>query len=155
MPNEEASSERHGILHFTPTNSDLPFGIETDSELQMFRRKVMRVSKDEGLSLLALTRLGTAVSEIGRNALRYGRHARATITVGMYEGRRAIEIDIFDEGPGIANIDAAMVDGFSTKKSMGKGLGGARRLVDRFSLETTPTGTRVVMIQFIRNAQSQ
>ncbi len=120
----------------------------------MFRRKVMRVSKDEGLSLLALTHLGTAVSEIGRNALRYGLNAQATITVGTYDGRRAIEVDIFDEGPGIANIEAAMVDGFSTKKSMGKGLGGARRLVDTFSIETTPTGTRVVMIQFIRNARA-
>ena len=56
-----------------------------------------------------------------------------------------------DKGPGIADIDLAMMDGFSTAKSMGLGLGGTRRLVNEFSLESQPgEGTKATIIQWKR-----
>lgn len=97
-----------------------------------------------GARALHKTRFVTAVSEIARNALDHG--GGGVIEIYRFEHPRRIIIRCSDKGPGIADIEQAMTDGFSTARGMGKGLGGARRLVDAFRIESRPgAGTTIDM----------
>ncbi|MGR3593582.1 MAG: ATP-binding protein [Limimaricola soesokkakensis] len=97
-----------------------------------------------GARALRKTRFVTAVSEIARNALDHG--GGGVLEIYRLDRPRRIMIRCSDQGPGIANIDQAMTDGFSTARSMGKGLGGARRLVDAFRIESrVGAGTTIEM----------
>ena len=100
---------------------------------------------------LARTKLVTAASELGRNALVHGRGGTMIINELLQDGRSALQLVFEDQGPGIADIEQAMTDGFSSAKSLGLGLGGARRLVNEFALESQPgQGTKVTVIQWKR-----
>nr|WP_306467257.1 ATP-binding protein [Limimaricola sp. G21655-S1] len=97
-----------------------------------------------GARALRKTRFVTAVSEIARNALDHG--GGGVLEIYRLDRPRRIMIRCIDQGPGIADIDQAMTDGFSTARSMGKGLGGARRLVDAFRIESrVGAGTTIEM----------
>ncbi|MGR3632443.1 MAG: ATP-binding protein [Limimaricola soesokkakensis] len=97
-----------------------------------------------GARALRKTRFVTAVSEIARNALDHG--GGGVLEIYRLDRPRRIMIRCSDQGPGIADIDQAMTDGFSTARSMGKGLGGARRLVDTFRIESrVGAGTTIEM----------
>lgn len=88
--------------------------------------------------------IATAVSELARNILKYA--GRGELRLRAVEGRRGrgIEIEAVDRGPGIADTEAAMRDHFSSGGTLGLGLPGVKRLMDEFSLESTPgRGTRV------------
>jgi serine/threonine-protein kinase RsbT len=97
------------------------------------------------------TKFVTAASELGRNALVHGRGGTMTINEVLQGGREALQLVFEDQGPGIADINQAMNDGFSTANSLGLGLGGARRLVNEFELESHPgRGTKVTVTQWKR-----
>jgi serine/threonine-protein kinase RsbT len=97
------------------------------------------------------TKLVTATSELGRNVLVHGAGGTMSLTELARDGRTGIELRFEDQGPGIPDIDQAMRDGFSTGTSLGLGLGGARRLVNEFSIESAPgEGTKVTVIQWKR-----
>jgi len=96
-----------------------------------------------GFGLADQTRLATAISEIARNALHYGGGGRCEICVAQEDGQRAITVIVTDHGPGIPEIDKAMSPGFSTGNSLGMGLPGAARLVDRLHVESRPGLTQV------------
>jgi serine/threonine-protein kinase RsbT len=97
------------------------------------------------------TKFVTAASELGRNALVHGRGGAMTIKEVLQDGREALQLVFEDQGPGIVDIEQAMTDGFSTAKSMGLGLGGARRLVNEFLLESVSgRGTKVTVTQWKR-----
>jgi len=86
----------------------------------------------------------TAASELGRNTLRYGGGGEAHIQKVADGSRRGVILSFVDQGPGIADVDLALTDGFSTGNGMGLGLGGARRLADEFDMSTAPgAGTTV------------
>ena len=94
--------------------------------------------------------IATAVSELARNILKYANSG--DVHLRRVEGRRGsgVEIVASDRGPGIADVDAAMRDHFSTGKTLGLGLPGVRRLMDEFSLESTPGGgTCVTAIKWL------
>jgi serine/threonine-protein kinase RsbT len=95
-----------------------------------------------GVGSLRKVRFVTAVSEIVRNAVDHG--GGGEIHIYALERPRRIAVRCVDSGPGIADIEAAMADGFSTARSMGKGLGGARRLVDQFTIAPRPEGGIIV-----------
>ncbi len=99
-----------------------------------------------GASVVKRTKFVTAVSEIARNAVNYGRGGRMTFEiVGSGAGRRVVA-QCSDRGPGIEDIDRAHSNGYSTGKSLGRGLGGAKRLVDRFDIiSSSSTGTIVTL----------
>ena len=99
-----------------------------------------------GASMVKRTKFVTAVSEIARNAVNYGRGGRMTFEiVGSGAGRRVVA-QCSDRGPGIEDIDRALSNGYSTGKSLGLGLGGAKRLVDRFDIiSSSSTGTIVTL----------
>jgi serine/threonine-protein kinase RsbT len=114
------------------------------------RQLVRTWSTDAGFGLVEQTKLVTAASEIARNALVHG-GADATarleqITNGAKVGLRLV---IEDRGKGIADIAQALVDGYTTAKGMGLGLGGAKRLVDEFSIVSKAgEGTRVTLARW-------
>lgn len=118
--------------------------LKSDRDVALARRRVGDFMKEQGSRDLMQTRFVTAVSEIARNAVLHG--GGGSITVYSFDDRRRIGIECRDSGPGIADIEAAMTDGFSTRGSLGRGLGGAKRLSSAFEIESAPgTGTAVRM----------
>lgn len=102
-------------------------------------------------SSLEKTKFVTAALELGRNMLVHGKGGVMTIRELSNAGRIGLQLEFKDEGPGIANTEQAMTDGFSTAKSLGLGLGGARRLVSEFALESAlGQGTKVTVTQWKR-----
>jgi serine/threonine-protein kinase RsbT len=94
--------------------------------------------------------IATAVSELARNILKYARSGEIQLRLVEGRGGRGVEIDAVDNGPGIADVEAAMSDHFSSGGTLGLGLPGVRRLMDEFSLHSTPgKGTRVTAIKWI------
>jgi serine/threonine-protein kinase RsbT len=94
--------------------------------------------------------IATAVSELVRNILKYAGSGELRLRQVKEPGRRGIEIEVVDRGPGIADCEAAMDDHFSSGGTLGLGLPGVRRMMDEFSLESTPgEGTRVTARKWI------
>jgi signal transduction histidine kinase len=88
---------------------------------------------------------------VGKQCRRGVSTPQATINELMVDGRSGLQLVFLDRGPGIPDIEQAMTDGFTTAKSMGLGLGGARRLVNEFTIESRPgEGTKVSVTQWKR-----
>lgn len=125
----------------------LPIRSETD--LLGARQTARATAKTLGFSETELVLIATAISEIARNALQYGKGGELEIATVALNGRRGIRICTRDRGPGIPNLEAAMRDGFSTGGGLGLGLPGARRLMDEFHIESSPgQGTTVIMTKW-------
>jgi len=125
--------------------------IQTPEQLVQARRMVLEWTTRLAFSAVERTKFVTAASELGRNALVHGKGGSMVITELQRNGMSGIQLVFEDQGPGIADIETAMTDGFSTAKSMGFGLGGARRLVNEFELSSIPgKGTKVSVIQWKR-----
>ena len=102
-----------------------------------------------GLSLVDQTKIITAASELGRNTVIYGGGGKVTASVVSDGKRRGVRLEFVDQGPGIADIEQALKDGFTTGGGLGLGLGGAKRLSDEFSIESAPgQGTRVTILRW-------
>src|SRR4051794_4516020 len=110
--------------------------VASDQDVVRVRQLVRTVAVAVKLSLVDQTKLVTAASELARNTLVYG--GGGTVDVRRVEnGRRSgIRISFVDEGPGIADVDLALTDGYTTGGGLGLGLSGARRLVDEFDITT-------------------
>lgn len=122
--------------------------IQTEPDVVAARQLVRAVATEENFSLLARTRLATAVSELARNIIRYangdGEMSVEWVVSGGKEGIRCVFVD---RGPGIADVEMAMREGYSTGRSLGQGLPGARRLVDSLDIETElGVGTRITIV---------
>jgi serine/threonine-protein kinase RsbT len=98
------------------------------------------------------TKLITAASELARNTLVHGGGGTARIEVVKSDrGRSGVKIGFADDGPGIADLELALTDGWTSGNGLGLGLSGARRLVDEFELISEPgAGTNVVVIKWSR-----
>ena len=102
-----------------------------------------------GMGLVDLTKMVTAASEIARNTLEYGGGGTLTIEEVRDGIRHGVRLLFEDEGPGIADIAQAMTDGYTSGAGMGLGLGGTKRLVDQFELESEPgRGTRITILKW-------
>lgn len=102
-----------------------------------------------GFGLVDQTKIVTAASELGRNAMLYGGGGDVEIAQLVAGSRKGLRLTFVDQGPGIDDIQLAMKDGFTSGSGLGFGLGGARRLVNEFALESTPgSGTRVTIIRW-------
>lgn len=102
-----------------------------------------------GMGLVDLTKIVTAASEIARNTLDYGQGGTMLIEE-LRDGLKAgVRLTFADHGPGIADIGRAMTDGYTSGGGMGLGLGGTKRLVDDFRLESTPgAGTTIAITKW-------
>lgn len=129
--------------------------LEIAAEADLIRvRQALRVQAQQaGLGLVDQTKFITAGSELARNILTYADGGRGRLRVGpaASRGRRGARAVFSDGGPGIADVEAALADGFSTSGSMGLGLPGARRLADEMTIESEPgLGTTVTVVKWAR-----
>ena len=126
--------------------------IQSGDDVVRVRQQVRVVAAESGLSLVDQTKVITAASELARNALVHGGGGAARIEViTSGHGRKGVRIDFTDDGPGIADIDLALTDGWTSGGGLGLGLSGARRLVDEFELISKPAGgTSVVVVKWSR-----
>jgi serine/threonine-protein kinase RsbT len=126
--------------------------IRTGDDVVRVRQQVRVVAAKNGLSLVDQTKVVTAASELARNALVHGGGGLARVDVVTSAlGRNGIRIGFTDEGPGIADVDLALTDGWSSGDGLGLGLSGARRLVDEFELTSKPgSGTSIVVVKWSR-----
>lgn len=116
------------------TETDLRIAIRMDADIVMARRAGRELGQAAGISGSDLTMIATAISEIARNILSYAGNGEMVIGMLAEPGRQGVLIIARDAGPGIADIERAMQDGFSTARSLGLGLPGARRLMDEFEI---------------------
>ena len=125
------------------------FGLINDVDVVVARRGVRDWAAELGLTMLDLTKVVTAASELARNAVVHGGGGSMCLQVIEQGNRRGLRVIFKDDGPGIPEVAKAMQDGFSTGNGMGLGLPGAKRLVNEFALETTPcSGTCVTIVRW-------
>ncbi len=138
----------------TELTESVPAGVAIAAQADLIRvRQALRaVAEQAGLGLVDSTKLITAGSELTRNILTYAVDGVGTLRVERVDagGRSGVRAVFSDRGPGIADLEAALTDGFSTGGSMGLGLPGSKRLVDDMTIETSPSGTTVTVIKWGR-----
>jgi serine/threonine-protein kinase RsbT len=125
------------------------FQLRSDLDVVTARRGVRDWAQEIGLSVIDLTKVVTAASELARNAVIHGGGGVMCLQVVKLADRQGLRVTFKDKGPGIPEIDRAMEDGYTTKRGMGIGLPGAKRLVNEFGLSSTPTdGTCVTIVRW-------
>lgn len=123
--------------------------IENPNDVILARQKGRVLAERLGFSSTDVTLIATAVSEVARNIVEHAGRGVVRLGIVSGEGVDGLRVVATDEGPGIADIDEALRDGFSTIGSMGLGLPGARRLMSEFVIESAPgRGTTVVMTRW-------
>jgi serine/threonine-protein kinase RsbT len=123
--------------------------LKNQQDIVLGRQAVRRLALEQGFSLVDQTKLVTAASELARNALIYGGGGELKWEMLLDGGRRGVRLVFEDRGPGIADIEQAMTDGWTSGNGLGLGLTGARRLVNEFELQSTVgVGTRVTITRW-------
>lgn len=123
--------------------------IVKEQDVVPFRNRVKEVAVKIKMGLVNQTMLITAASELVRNMLRYANGGKILIEVVSKGRSNGIRLTFTDNGPGIADINMAMKDGYSTGKSLGLGLPGAKRLADEFTMKSeVGKGTSVTIIKW-------
>jgi serine/threonine-protein kinase RsbT len=116
---------------------DIIVDIRNPDDIVEARKAGHHLALDLGFSLTDVTMIATAISEIARNITSYAGRGAVQVAVAEREGRKALVVRAEDDGPGIADIERAMEDGYSTGRGLGLGLPGARRLMDRLIVESS------------------
>ena len=125
-------------------SAELRRSIRNEMDVRRVVLESTRFSQEVGFDEAPSRMIATAVSELARNILKYAGSGQLRLQGVEEQGRRGIEIEVSDHGPGIENLDAAMSDHFSSSGTLGLGLPGVKRMMDEFSLESSPgEGTRV------------
>lgn len=127
------------------------YPVASDYDVIACRQMVRELADAVELSRADRALLTTAVSELARNIIDYAERGHLVIERIEREAREGIRVQAVDEGPGIANLELAMQDGFSTGGGLGLGLPGTRRIVDHFAIESEPgVGTHVTIEKWRR-----
>lgn len=125
------------------------YTLRSDGDIVQVRQAVRSWSAELRFSLVDQTKMVTAASELARNAVVYGGGGVARLETLEDGRRRGLRVTFEDEGPGIPDIDLALSDGYTSGGGLGLGLGGARRLVNDFALDSAPgRGTRVTITRW-------
>jgi serine/threonine-protein kinase RsbT len=123
--------------------------IRTESDVVQVRQAVRQWAVELGFSLVDQTKVVTAASELARNVLVHGAGGSVRLETLQENPRRGLRLIFEDQGPGILDIDLAMRDGYTTGGGLGLGLGGSKRLVNDFAIESRPgEGTRVTITKW-------
>ena len=131
-------------------DDELRVPIRGDADIVAARQGVRDLASRLAFSTTELTVVATAVSEVARNIVRFAGAGEIVVEL-VEEPRRGVQVVARDTGPGIADVDQAMADGFSTYQGLGLGLPGARRLMDEFAVVSEPgRGTTVTMTKWQR-----
>jgi serine/threonine-protein kinase RsbT len=123
--------------------------VKGEDDVVRVRQAVRTWSVQLGFSLIDQTKIVTAASEIARNTVIYGKGGTLQVESLLDGVRRGLRLTFEDQGPGIADLDLAMRDGFTSGSGLGMGLGGAKRLVNDFHVDSRPgQGTKVTMTRW-------
>lgn len=123
--------------------------IRTSSDVVLARQKVREWALELKFSIVDQTKIVTAASELARNTLEHGKGGKINLEVVEDISRKGLKLVFEDEGPGIHDLAAALRDGFTTSGGMGLGLGGSKRLVNDFAIESEPgKGTKVTVVRW-------
>jgi len=124
--------------------------ISTEHDIVLCRRACREIAKEYHFTLVDQTRITTAASELARNIFEYASTGRVTISILNGEKDEiGLQAVFSDKGPGIPDIEAAMREGWTSHRGMGLGLPGSRKLVDDFTIESTPgKGTTVTIVKW-------
>jgi serine/threonine-protein kinase RsbT len=130
-------------------SKEMMFDLQSDTDVVAARHGVREWAREIGLTVLDLTKVVTAASELARNAVVHGGGGIMCLQMVRQTNRNGLRMTFSDRGPGIAEIDRAMEDGYSTAKGMGIGLPGAKRLVNEFDLASAPgEGTSITIVRW-------
>ncbi len=123
--------------------------IQAAEDVVAVRQVVRQRAIELGFNLVDQTKIVTAASELARNTLQHGGGGVVIIDSLEQIGRRGLRLTFEDQGPGIADVQLALKDGFTTGTGLGLGLSGARRLSNDFQIDSKPgEGTRVVITRW-------
>ena len=123
--------------------------LSSSNDVVLARQKVRHWATDLHFTLVDQTKLVTAASELARNTLDHGKGGSMTIEEIAIGARVGLRLTFEDHGPGIPDIEMALKDGFTTGNGMGLGLGGSKRLVNEFSIDSAPgKGTRITVVRW-------
>jgi len=130
---------------------DLRVAVGRDADIVTARQLGRELAGKAGFAGSDLTLIATAISEVARNIISYANNGEILLGLTSKDGRQGLLVVAQDHGPGIADIEQALLDGFSTGKSLGLGLPGARRLMDEFEIVSElGRGTTVTMRKWCR-----
>jgi len=123
--------------------------IKSSEDIVRMRQMVREHAIGQGFSLVDQTKIVTAASELARNILNYAGSGELAIEPVVNGSRKGVKLVFSDKGPGIADIELAMKDGYTTGGGMGLGLGGSKRLASEFQIESqVGVGTRVSLTRW-------
>jgi serine/threonine-protein kinase RsbT len=132
------------------TPSEKVIDVKNSDDIVAARQVGHQLARELGFSLTDVTMIATAISEVARNITSYAGRGAVRVTVAEREGRKALVVRAEDDGPGIADIERALEDGYSTGRGLGLGLPGARRLMDRLVIDSAlGQGTVVEMWKWV------
>jgi serine/threonine-protein kinase RsbT len=131
----------------TTKAEELP--IQSSADVVSVRQAVRCAAMDQSFSLVDQTKLVTAASELARNTLDYGGGGHVRVEHLVDGVRKGVRLTFKDQGPGIADIELAMRDGYTSGGGLGLGLGGAKRLVNEFHIDSAPgKGTTITITRW-------
>jgi serine/threonine-protein kinase RsbT len=123
--------------------------VQTSNDIVAVRQVVRQWAIEQGLGLVDQTKIVTAASELARNTVTYGNGGTVRLQALQEGMRKGVRLTFEDHGPGIANLELALTDGFTTGNGMGLGLSGSRRLVNDFDIwSKVGEGTRVTVTRW-------
>jgi serine/threonine-protein kinase RsbT len=126
-----------------------PIIIRDEQGLASAVLEATRVAKDAGLARAAAQQLATVTSELARNILKYAGQGQIKLEKLEHKGRKGVRLIASDNGPGIEDIDQAMAEHYSTGGTLGLGLSGAKRMMDKFTVTSEPgQGTCVEAVKW-------
>jgi serine/threonine-protein kinase RsbT len=130
---------------------EIRVAIASDADVVIARQQARALARELGFSVTDVTLLATAISEVARNIVSYAGSGELLLRPVQRRGANGIEVIARDRGPGIADVERALEDGYSTGQGLGLGLPGARRLVHEFALHSrVGKGTTVTMTMWTR-----
>jgi len=131
--------------------SDIIISIVSEADIVAARQKGRALGAQLGFSSSDQTVIATAISEVARNIVIYARQGEIILKTVLQNNRNGIEIIARDRGPGIPDIARALQDGYSTSKSLGLGLPGAKRMMDEFDIVSkVGKGTTITMKKWVK-----
>jgi serine/threonine-protein kinase RsbT len=130
-------------------SKELTVPVQTESDIVKARQMTRQWAAELGFSLVDQTKIVTAASELARNTVIYGGGGTLCLQALNERPRAGLRLIFEDRGPGIPDIELALKDGYTTGTGLGLGLGGAKRLMNEFEIQSKPgSGTRVAVTRW-------
>ena len=132
-------------------SADVVIHLAGEADIVEARQQGRKLAAEVGLSSMDTTLVATAISEVARNILKYAGTGEISMRRSENrEGRRGIVVVAADKGPGIADLERAMQDGYSSAGGLGLGLPGAKRIMDEFEIQSAiGQGTTITMTKWL------